>query len=104
MVLVDDNFATIAAAVQAGRRVYENVRKFICFICYIFAHAVPEVLPSLVFALAGGTVACLASPLSRMRRLCEYPQVAQYYWFFGARSQRTRSSGCWWPTRGRADA
>ncbi len=53
MVLTDDNFATIAAAVQAGRRVYDNVRKFIC---YIFAHAVPEVLPFLVFALAGGAV------------------------------------------------
>ena len=53
MVLTDDNFATIAAAVEAGRRVYDNVRKFIC---YIFAHAVPEVLPFLVFALAGGTV------------------------------------------------
>ena len=53
MVLTDDNFATIAAAVEAGRRVYDNVRKFIC---YIFAHAVPEVLPFLVFALAGGVV------------------------------------------------
>ncbi len=53
MVLTDDNFATIAAAVEAGRRVYDNVRKFIC---YIFAHAVPEVLPFVVFALAGGTV------------------------------------------------
>jgi len=53
MVLTDDNFATIAAAVEAGRRVYDNVRKFIC---YIFTHAVPEVLPFLVFALAGGTV------------------------------------------------
>ena len=53
MVLTDDNFATIAAAVEAGRRVYDNVRKFIC---YIFAHAVPEVLPFLVFALAGGAV------------------------------------------------
>src|SRR5215469_3121057 len=53
MVLTDDNFATIAAAVEAGRRAYDNVRKFIC---YIFAHAVPEVLPFLVFALAGGAV------------------------------------------------
>ena len=53
MILTDDNFATIAAAVEAGRRVYENVRKFIC---YIFTHAVPEVLPFLIFALAGGTV------------------------------------------------
>jgi calcium-translocating P-type ATPase len=53
MVLTDDNFATIAAAVEAGRRVYDNVRKFIC---YIFAHAVPEVLPFLIFALAGGAI------------------------------------------------
>ena len=53
MVLTDDNFATIAAAVEAGRRVYDNVRKFIC---YIFTHAVPEVMPFLIFALAGGWV------------------------------------------------
>jgi magnesium-transporting ATPase (P-type) len=53
MVLTDDNFATIAAAVEAGRRVYDNVRKFIC---YIFTHAVPEVVPFLIFALAGGAV------------------------------------------------
>ncbi|WP_300613919.1 cation-transporting P-type ATPase [Trebonia sp.] len=53
MVLTDDNFATIAAAVESGRRVYDNVRKFIC---YIFTHAVPEVAPFLIFALAGGAV------------------------------------------------
>ncbi|MGZ5043145.1 MAG: HAD-IC family P-type ATPase, partial [Methylobacter sp.] len=53
MVLTDDNFATIVAAVEAGRRVYDNVRKFIF---YIFAHATPEVAPFLVFALARGAV------------------------------------------------
>jgi calcium-translocating P-type ATPase len=53
MVLTDDNFATIAAAIESGRRVYDNVRKFIS---YIFTHAVPEVVPFLVFALAGGAV------------------------------------------------
>jgi magnesium-transporting ATPase (P-type) len=53
MVLTDDNFATIAVAVEAGRRLYDNVRKFIV---YIFTHAVPEVLPLLVFALSGGAV------------------------------------------------
>ena len=53
MVLTDDNFATIATAVEAGRRVYDNVRKFIV---YIFSHAVPEVVPFVVFALAGGAV------------------------------------------------
>ena len=53
MVLTDDNFATIVAAVEAGRRVFDNVRKFIL---YIFAHAVPEVVPFLVFALSGGAI------------------------------------------------
>ena len=53
MVLADDNFATIVAAVEAGRRVYDNVRKFIV---YIFAHATPEVVPFLVFAFGGGLV------------------------------------------------
>jgi magnesium-transporting ATPase (P-type) len=53
MVLTDDNFATIVAAVEAGRRVYDNVRKFIL---YIFAHATPEVVPFLIFALSGGRV------------------------------------------------
>ncbi|PRX21873.1 P-type E1-E2 ATPase [Actinoplanes italicus] len=53
MVLTDDNFATIVRAVEAGRRVYDNVRKFVL---YIFAHAVPEVVPFLIFALSGGAV------------------------------------------------
>jgi len=53
MVLTDDNFATIVTAVHAGRRVFDNVRKFVL---YIFAHAVPEVVPFLVFALSGGAV------------------------------------------------
>jgi calcium-translocating P-type ATPase len=53
MVLTDDNFATIIEAVQEGRRVYDNVRKFIL---YIFTHAVPEVAPFLVFAVSGGAV------------------------------------------------
>jgi magnesium-transporting ATPase (P-type) len=53
VVLTDDNFATVVAGVEEGRRVYDNVRKFVL---YIFAHAVPEVVPFLVFALSGGLV------------------------------------------------
>jgi magnesium-transporting ATPase (P-type) len=53
MVLTDDNFATIVDAIEAGRQVFDNVRKFIL---YIFAHATPEIVPFLVFALSGGTI------------------------------------------------
>ncbi len=53
MVLTDDNFATMVVAVRAGRRIYDNVRKFIL---YIFAHATPEVTPFVVFALSGGAI------------------------------------------------
>lgn len=53
MVLTDDNFASIVHAVRAGRQVYDNVRKFII---YIFAHAPPEVVPFLLFALSGGAI------------------------------------------------
>jgi magnesium-transporting ATPase (P-type) len=52
-VLTDDNFATIVVAIEAGRQVYDNVRKFIQ---YIFAHATPEVAPFLLFALSGGLI------------------------------------------------
>ncbi len=37
LVLTDDNFATVVAGVEEGRRVYDNVRKFVV---YIFTHAV----------------------------------------------------------------
>jgi len=53
MILTDDDFATIVAAVEEGRRVYDNIRKFIL---YIFAHAPAEVLPFLVYALGGGAI------------------------------------------------
>ncbi|GGV40772.1 magnesium-transporting ATPase [Actinomadura cremea] len=53
MVLTDDDFATIVTAIESGRRVYDNVRKFIL---YIFAHAVPEIIPFLIFALSGGLI------------------------------------------------
>ncbi len=53
VVLTDDNFASIATAVEEGRVVYDNIRKFVT---YIFAHATPEVVPFLIFALSGGAV------------------------------------------------
>ena len=53
MVLTDDSFGSIVAAVEEGRIVYENIRKFIT---YIFAHATPEVVPFVIYALAGGAI------------------------------------------------
>jgi calcium-translocating P-type ATPase len=53
MVLTDDDFGSIVAAIEEGRVVYENIRKFIT---YIFAHTTPEVVPFLVFALSGGAI------------------------------------------------
>jgi magnesium-transporting ATPase (P-type) len=53
IVLSDDNFATIIDAVEEGRRVYDNVRKFIF---YILSHSVPEVAPFVLYALSGGAI------------------------------------------------
>ncbi|MEK6744364.1 MAG: cation-transporting P-type ATPase [Nitrospirota bacterium] len=48
MILLDDNFATIINAVEEGRTVYENIRKFIT---YIFASNIPEAVPFLAYIL-----------------------------------------------------
>ncbi len=48
MVITDDYFATIVDAVEEGRVVFDNMRKFIN---YIFAHLTPEVVPFVLFVL-----------------------------------------------------
>lgn len=48
MVLLDDNFASIVHAVQEGRAVFENIRKFLT---YVLVHNVAELVPFLAFAL-----------------------------------------------------
>ncbi|MBU5594614.1 cation-translocating P-type ATPase [Amphibacillus sp. MSJ-3] len=50
LILLDDNFATVVAAVEEGRQIYENIRKFIR---YLLASNVGEILVMLFAMLAG---------------------------------------------------
>ena len=48
MILTDDNFASIVAAIEEGRSVYANIKKFVT---YIFASNIPEIVPFIAFVL-----------------------------------------------------
>jgi Ca2+-transporting ATPase len=56
MVLVDDNFATIVAAVEEGRVIYDNIRRFVKF---SIAGNIGKVLVMVLAPFAGMTVALL---------------------------------------------
>ncbi len=53
MILTDDNFASIVNAVEEGRGVYNNIRKFAT---YILNSNVPEAVPFIVFLFAKGQI------------------------------------------------
>jgi magnesium-transporting ATPase (P-type) len=53
MILLDDNFASIVNAVEEGRAVYSNIRRFTL---YIFTSNTPEAVPFVLFALSGGRI------------------------------------------------
>lgn len=48
MVLTDDNFASIVAAIEEGRAIYDNVRKFVV---YVVVSNVAEMAPFVAFVL-----------------------------------------------------
>ena len=53
MILLDDNFASIVSAVEEGRAVYANIRRFTS---YIFTSNTPEAVPFMLFAFSGGRI------------------------------------------------
>ena len=53
MILLDDNFASIVHAVEEGRAVYANIRRFTS---YIFTSNATEAVPFTVYALSGGRI------------------------------------------------
>jgi sodium/potassium-transporting ATPase subunit alpha len=50
MILLDDNFATIVNAIEEGRTVFDNIRKFAT---YVLVSNVPEVVPYLAYGFLG---------------------------------------------------
>lgn len=111
IVLLDDNFASIVTAVEEGRAVFTNIRKFLT---YILTSNVPELVPYLAFVLfkiplALTIIQILAvdlgtdmlpalglgaekpepevmkkPPRSRKERLVDWPLLARSYLFLGA--------------------
>ncbi|MFN8531087.1 MAG: cation-translocating P-type ATPase, partial [Anaerolineae bacterium] len=57
MVLTDDNFASIVAAVEEGRTIYDNIRKFVLF---LLSSNVGEILVMFVGILVGLPIPLLA--------------------------------------------
>jgi len=53
MILTDDNFGSIVNAIEEGRAVYENIKRFCT---YIFTSNTPEALPFVLYALSGSAI------------------------------------------------
>ncbi|CAG9561242.1 unnamed protein product [Danaus chrysippus] len=62
IILMDDNFATIVTGIEEGRKIFDNLKKSVC---YILISNVPEILPVFMFILFS-----IPLPLGVMTILC----------------------------------
>jgi len=60
MILLDDNFATIVKAIREGRRIYENIRKFIL---YVLSCNLAEILTIFLAPLLGFAIPLLPTQI-----------------------------------------
>ena len=126
MVLLDDNFASIVAAIEEGRAVFVNIRNFLT---YILTSNVPELIPYLAFVvfriplpltiiqilavdLGTDMLPALglgaekpapdimkAPPRSRADRLLNWPLLARAYLFLGLMQAAAAMSAYWFVLR-----
>ena len=126
MVLLDDNFANIVAAIEEGRAVFVNIRNFLT---YILTSNVPELIPYLAFVvfriplpltiiqilavdLGTDMLPALglgaekpapdimkAPPRSRADRLLNWPLLARAYLFLGLMQATAAMSAYWFVLR-----
>ena len=59
IVLLNDSFESIVKAVESGRAIYENIRKFIV---YVFSHNWAELIPYVLYAVLAIPLPSACSP------------------------------------------
>ena len=90
MILSDDNFATIVYAVEQGRKIFDNLTKYIRFVLVLLVVFVLTFLGASLFNIAAGSTLQsgpgTVDPLLRQRRLRIRPRIRP-------RDARTHGSG-----------